>query len=151
MGFDALASDLGRAAFQAGVGQQFGDHFLQLAQVGVHIGDQFAALTRVGLLLELVEFKRQSCNWRTQLMGHRIGEFALVGDQALDTLGHLIEVPGQFAHGGAARQQDARAEVVVTKTLCGQTDVLQVTPMRTHPEIQHYRQAQTQQAVGPQV
>ena len=64
VGLNILPGNDRGTALKAGVGQQFRDHFFQLAEVGVHVGDQFTALARIGLLLELIEFERQPGNRR---------------------------------------------------------------------------------------
>ena len=92
---------------------------------------------RVGLLLELVELERQPRNRRAQLMGHRVGQLALIGDQAFDARGHQVEVFGQVADVRALGQLDPRRQVVIAKTLGGQAQFFQITPMRAHPEKQH--------------
>ena len=54
-------------------------------------------------VLELIKLERQARNRRAQFVGYRVGQFALVGNQAYDAFRHLVKVPGQLTHRGTAR------------------------------------------------
>ena len=131
-----LPFDHCRAVLEAGVGQQFRGHLLQLTKVGIHVGDQLAILARVGLLFELIKFERQPRDRCAQFVRHRIGQLALIGDQALDARRHQIEVLGQIADVRAPRQLDAHRQIVVAETLGRQPQLFQIAPVRAHPEKQ---------------
>lgn len=96
------------AVLQAGVGQQFGDHFLQFAEIGAHVLYQVVAYFGVDLLVQLLEFEGQAGDRRAQFVGYRVGQFTLVADQAFDAVGHLVEVLGQGADVGASENARAR-------------------------------------------
>ncbi len=64
------------AVLQAGVGQQFGDHFLQFTEVGAHVLYQVVAYFGVDLLVQLLEFEGQAGDRRAQFVGYRVGQFA---------------------------------------------------------------------------
>ncbi|MNJ73625.1 hypothetical protein D3C77_704460 [compost metagenome] len=73
----------------------------------MHFVDQRTAAFLAGQPAQLFEFEGQACNGSAQLMGNCVGQLTLVGDQAFDAPGHLVEVLGQLPNVRAPRQVDA--------------------------------------------